>query len=77
MNSSKMRSGLFGAVAVAAAIAANPVMAKELEAGFVINKDNFESVKNDTFEKKTIASMVPEKLEWMIKNYNLTIKLAN
>jgi hypothetical protein len=21
--------------------------------------------------------MVPEKLEWMIKNYNLTIKLAN
>eukprot|EP00456_Euglypha_rotunda_P029672 TRINITY_DN23204_c0_g1_i5.p2 TRINITY_DN23204_c0_g1~~TRINITY_DN23204_c0_g1_i5.p2 ORF type:complete len:319 (-),score=91.43 TRINITY_DN23204_c0_g1_i5:11-967(-) len=52
-------------------------MAKELEAGFVINKGNFDSIKNDTFEGKTIASMVPEKLEWMIRNYDLTIKLAN
>ena len=43
----------------------------------MINKENYESIKNDTFENKTIASMVPEKLEWMIKNYNLTIKLAN
>ncbi|MDP3578872.1 MAG: DUF1329 domain-containing protein, partial [Methyloversatilis sp.] len=43
----------------------------------MINKENYDSIKNDTFENKTIASMVPEKLEWMIKNYNTTIKLAN
>ena len=43
----------------------------------MINKENFDSIKGDTFEGKTIASMVPEKLEWMIRNYNLTIKLAN
>jgi len=72
-----LRTGFGGAVALAAALVAAPAMAKELEAGFVINKENFESIKGDTFEGKTIASMVPEKLEWMIKNYNLTIKLAN
>jgi hypothetical protein len=51
--------------------------AAELTAGTVINKANFQTIKNDTFEGHTIASMVPEKLEWMINNYNLTIKLAH
>ena len=74
---SLLRAGFGGAVALAAALAAQPAMAMELEEGFVINKDNFESIKNDTFENKTIASMVPEKLEWMIRNYSLTIKLAH
>ena len=74
---SLLRAGFGGAVALAAALAAQPAMAKELEEGFVIKKDNFDSIKNDTFENKTIASMVPEKLEWMIKNYALTIKLAH
>jgi hypothetical protein len=43
----------------------------------MITKENYDKLKADTFEGKTIASMVPEKLEWMIKNYNLTIKLAH
>lgn len=51
--------------------------AAELAAGTVISKANFETIKNDTFEGHTIASMVPEKLEWMINNYNLTIKIAH
>ena len=74
---SVLRGGVGGAVALAAGLAAGPAQAKELAAGFVINKENYDSIKGDTFEGKTIASMVPEKLEWMIKNYNLTIKLAN
>jgi len=51
--------------------------AAELAPGTVISKANFESIKNDTFEGHTIASMVPDKLEWMINNYNLTIKIAH
>ncbi|HEY9191638.1 MAG TPA: DUF1329 domain-containing protein, partial [Methyloversatilis sp.] len=72
-----VRTGVAGAVALALGLFAAQTMAKELDEGFVINKDNFDSIKNDTFENKTIASMVPEKLEWMIKNYNTTIKLAH
>lgn len=53
------------------------VQAGELQAGFVITKDNFDKIKTETFEGKTIASMVPEKLEMMIKKFGLTIKLAH
>ena len=74
---SVLQGGLGGAVALATGLGATAAHAKALEAGLVINKDNFDSVKGDTFEGKTIASMVPEKLEWMIRNYNLSIKLAN
>ena len=74
---SVLQGGLGGAVALATGLGATSAHAKELQAGFVINKENFDSIKGDTFEGKTIASMVPEKLEWMIRNYNLTIKLAN
>lgn len=51
--------------------------AGEVEAGFVITKDNFDQIKAETFEGKTIASMVPEKLEQMIKQSGLTIKIAH
>jgi len=76
-RSNLARTGVAAAVALMLTAGAGQVMAKELAAGFVINKENYDSIKNDTFENKTIASMVPEKLEWMIKNYNTTIKLAN
>ncbi|SIR20497.1 Protein of unknown function [Aromatoleum tolulyticum] len=58
-------------------LGAHGAHAKALEPGFIITKDNLASVKSDTFEGKTIASMIPEKLEWMITNYGLTIKIAN
>lgn len=74
---SVLQGGLGGAVALATGLGATSAQAKDLAAGFVINKENFDSIKGDMFEGKTIASMVPEKLEWMIKNYALTIKLAN
>ena len=48
-----------------------------LEPGFVITKENLDKIQNDTFEGKTIGSMIPEKLGWMIKNMGLTIKIAH
>ncbi|MDP2869882.1 MAG: hypothetical protein Q8O08_13705, partial [Methyloversatilis sp.] len=64
-RSNLARTGVAGAIALMLAAGAGQAFAKELAAGFVINKENYDSIKNDTFENKTIASMVPEKLEWM------------
>lgn len=58
-------------------ILADTASAKELQAGFVITGKNIDEVKNDTFEGKTIGSMLPERLEWQIRNHNLTLPLAN
>lgn len=63
-------AALFGLVTQAA-------LAGELVPGFVISKENFDKIKGETFEGKTITSMVPDKLEAMIKNFGLTIKLAH
>lgn len=49
--------------------------AAELAAGTTISKANLDQVKNDTFEGKTIASMLPERLEMQVRNYGLTIRL--
>jgi hypothetical protein len=51
--------------------------AAELEPGFVITKENLDKVRSETFEGKSIGSMIPEKMEWMIKNMGLTIKIAH
>ncbi|MBI5921003.1 MAG: DUF1329 domain-containing protein [Betaproteobacteria bacterium] len=51
--------------------------AAELKPGDVINAANLDKVKNDTFEGHSIASLVTEKMEFMIKNYKLTIKLRH
>lgn len=52
-----------------------PLLAAELPAGTVIGKENLDRVKSDTFEGKTIASMLPEKLEWMIREQGLKLTL--
>lgn len=49
--------------------------AAELPAGTVIGKANLDQVRNDTFEGKTIASMLPEHLEAQVRQNNLQIKL--
>lgn len=70
--------GVLRSLAVCIGIgAAGQLHAGVLEAGFVIDKDNYDKIRNETFEGKTIASMVPEKLELMIRNHGLTIKLAH
>ena len=50
--------------------------AAELGEGTVISKDNLDKVKGDSFEGKTIASMLTEKIEWQIRNWNLKIRLG-
>ena len=51
--------------------------AAEVAAGTVISKDNLDKIRNDTFEGKTIGSMIPEKMELMIKSEGLTLKIAH
>lgn len=77
INSSRRRFARQAAALGLGACVIGHVQAGELQAGFVITKDNFDKIKTETFEGKTIASMVPEKLEMMIKKFGLTIKLAH
>jgi len=49
----------------------------ELKAGTVINADNIDEMKPQEFEGKTIASMLPEKIEWWIRNHGLNITLRH
>lgn len=51
--------------------------AKELTAGMEINKSNIDAVKEDTFEGHKISEMLPERVEWQIRNHNLKIKLRH
>ena len=72
----KLKLLLNGLVGALAAIGfATSALAAELPAGTVISKANLDQVKNDTFEGKTIGSMLPEKLEMQIRNHNLSMKL--
>jgi hypothetical protein len=50
-----LRAGVAGAAAVATGLASTPAMAKELAAGFIINKENYDSIKIDSLEGKTIS----------------------
>ena len=54
-----------------------PAHSNELPAGTVIKASNINGLLLQTFEGKTIASMIPEKIEWMIKEHGLTIILRH
>lgn len=71
----RLRTGIAMTTIAVMATYASFAGAAELAAGTVINKANFDEVKTDTFEGKTIASMVPEHLEMQIRDYGLAIKL--
>ncbi len=73
--SSLVRSVLI--VLVAMGLQVRFAQAEELKAGFTISKDNLDKIRNDTFEGKTIGSMIPDKLEWMIKNKGLTMLIVH
>lgn len=53
------------------------LQAAALPAGTVISAANLDQVKGQTFEGKTIASMLPERLEWMIREQGLKITLRH
>jgi hypothetical protein len=63
--------GLLSGMATHAAFAA------ELPAGTVIEKSNLDQVKNDTFEGHSIASMLTDKLELQIRQWNLKLTLSH
>lgn len=58
------------------AAAVMPLRAAELAPGTVIEKSNIDKVKADTFEGKTIGSMLTEKVEWQIREWGLKITLS-
>ncbi|NMG74723.1 DUF1329 domain-containing protein [Aromatoleum diolicum] len=68
---------LVGVCALAVGAGVATAQAGELQPGFVISKDNYDKIKNETFEGKTIASMVTERMEQMIRNHGLTMKIAH
>jgi len=57
--------------------AGSPALAEELKAGTEINKDNLAQMLPQTFEGKTIESMLPEKVKRWITEQNLSIYLRN
>lgn len=70
--------GLQAAVlTMAATMACGVALAAELPEGTVIEKANLDKVKNDTFQGHTIASLLTEKLEWQIRNWNLKLPLSH
>ncbi|WP_439685521.1 DUF1329 domain-containing protein [Cupriavidus oxalaticus] len=56
-------------------LATGVAFAAELPAGTVLDKSNIDKVKNDTFAGHTIASLLTERVEWQIKQWNLKITL--
>jgi hypothetical protein len=53
------------------------VTAGELKEGVVIKASNLDDMLSQTFESKTIKSMLPENIEWMIREKGLTITLRH
>lgn len=72
-----MKTNALLVAVLSAAISTFSAVAAELPAGTVISKDNIDKIKNDTFENKTIASLLTEKMEWQVRNYNLRLPLVH
>jgi hypothetical protein len=70
-------SGAVAMALMASGLLAGNVQAADLHEGTVISKENLDKVRNETFEGKTIGSMIPEKMEYMIKSQGLTLKIAH
>jgi len=69
--------GIFCLVGIALGVMAYAASAAELPPGTVINKANLDKVMNDTFEGKTIRSMLLSSQEYQIRNWALQIKLRH
>ncbi len=49
----------------------------ELAVGTVISAANFDEVKDKMFEGKRVGDMIPERMAWMIRERNLTMKIRH
>jgi uncharacterized protein DUF1329 len=68
---------LIGIIGLMLVLMTPSAWADELKEGTVIKAENIDKMRAQKFEGKTIASMLPEKIEWMIRNHGLTITLRN
>ena len=64
-------------IASASVMAIHAADAAELKPGDVINAANFDQVKDDTFEGHKIGDMITDKVELLIKKFNLSIALRH
>lgn len=60
-----------------AALLATGAHAEDLRAGTTIQASNLDQLLDQTFEGKTIRSMLTERLKWQIRDHGLRIQLAN
>lgn len=51
--------------------------AEEMAAGTVISKSNFDEVKDKLFEGKRVGDMIPERMQWMIREREFTMKIRH
>jgi len=72
-----LKTSLFAIAAIWGASVAFEARAAELAEHTVISKDNFDQVKDLTFEGHRVGDMIPERLEWAIKEKGLTIKVKH
>ena len=79
MKKSMLRKliSIFCFAGVVFVVMAQGAPAAELPAGTVINKANIDKVMNDTFEGKTIRSMLLPSQEYQIRNWALQMKLRH
>lgn len=63
-------------VSVACLAAVTLAYGKEVAPGTLLNKASIDALLNDTLDGKTIKSLITEKMEWMIRNQGLAMKLA-
>ncbi|MDI6777384.1 MAG: DUF1329 domain-containing protein [Syntrophales bacterium] len=68
---------IFCLVGIVVGVMAYAASAAELPAGTIINKANLDKVMNDTFEGKTIRSMLIASQEYQIRNWALQMKLRH
>ena len=52
------------------------LLAAELPEGTIISAENLDKIKNDTFEGKSISSMLSERMEWRIRTNGWKLPLA-
>ena len=60
-----------------ALVAASAAWSEEVAEGTVINAANLGTLLDKQFEGKTIGSMLPENIQWMIKEQGLTMTLRH
>lgn len=65
------------AIAAILLFSATAAQAEDLPAGFVLNAQTIDKAKAATFEGRSIAGMLPEKMEWQIRNTGLQMTLKS